>query len=146
MQRRILPSEVRGDDRDQTEHRTDQCWMFLHTRQISVFSPFSLNAKLVGRLYESLAPAEGEVRGCDSCAYLRLRVCACVFGFYMCMVTFHRSHSSSFLKKKKNLLWTKKTSPLVCSSRALCSEERSFCASPTISRHFTVAVAMQSPP
>lgn len=28
-----------------------------------VFSPFSLNAKLVGHLYECLAPTEGEVRG-----------------------------------------------------------------------------------
>lgn len=33
-----------------------------------VFSPFSLNAKLVGHLYECLAPSEGEVRG----------VCVCV--------------------------------------------------------------------
>lgn len=34
-----------------------------------VFSPFSLNAKLVGHLYECLAPSEGEVRG--------VRVCVC---------------------------------------------------------------------
>lgn len=33
-----------------------------------VFSPLSLNAKLVGNLYECLAPAEGEVRGCFPCA------------------------------------------------------------------------------
>lgn len=42
-----------------------------------VFSPLSLNAKLVGSLYECLAPAEGEVRGCISCAYLS--VCVCVW-------------------------------------------------------------------
>lgn len=32
-----------------------------------VFSPFSLNAKLVGHLYECLAPSEGEVRGVCVC-------------------------------------------------------------------------------
>lgn len=44
-----------------------------------VFSPLSLNAKLVGRLYESLAPAEREVRGClpcvvSTCAWLHLKL------------------------------------------------------------------------
>lgn len=44
----------------------------------NVFSPLSLNAKLVGRLYECLAPAQGEVRGCISCAYLSVRAHTCV--------------------------------------------------------------------
>lgn len=38
-----------------------------------VFSPFSLNAKLVGHLYECLAPTEGEVRGARVCAYACMR-------------------------------------------------------------------------
>lgn len=41
-----------------------------------VFSPLSLNAKLVGSLYECLAPAEGEVRGCITCfTWVCVRVC-----------------------------------------------------------------------
>lgn len=42
---------------------------FWYPRKKFVFSPFSLNAKLVGHLYECLAPSEGEVRG--------VRVCVC---------------------------------------------------------------------
>lgn len=49
----------------------------IHT-YICVFFLLSLNAKLVGRLYESLAPAEGEVRGCISCLPLCVALYSCM--------------------------------------------------------------------
>lgn len=54
---------------------TEQAWLNKFSIHTFVFSLLSLNAKLVGRLYESLAPAEGEVRGCISCAYLFVWLC-----------------------------------------------------------------------
>lgn len=77
--------QLRGDDRDEEAALIKLSWrrcsvldlwvrFDTQEKKIYVFSPLSLNAKLVGNLYESLAPAEGEVRGCISCAYLRVCV------------------------------------------------------------------------
>lgn len=48
---------------------TQEKYVHMEEHPSFVFSPLSLNAKLVGNLFESLAPAEGEVRGCFPCAY-----------------------------------------------------------------------------
>lgn len=93
---RNAEAQDRGDDRDKalitlSRHHFSVLDLLVSfdTREnkiyLCVFSPLSLNAKLVGRLYESLAPAEGEVRGCISCAslvWLCTRACFCFLFFY----------------------------------------------------------------
>lgn len=46
-----------------------------------VLSPLSLNAKMLGSLYK-LSPAEGEVRGCISCAYPKFACFFVLFCFF----------------------------------------------------------------
>lgn len=114
---------------------------FLYPRKKYVFSPLSLNAKLVGRLYECLAPAEGEVRGCISCAYLRVWFLL-VHGYFkkLSFQLLLKTDCSCFgpaLPSQNTVIG------FTCSSHALCSEEHHFVLHPPLSKTFTVAFANQ---
>lgn len=95
-----------------------------------VLSPLSLNAKMLGSLYK-LSPAEGEVRGCISCAYPKFACFFVLFCFLiLCMVTYRLVIFILPLLRPIALGPEPSSETFIngftCSSHALCSEDIFF--------------------
>lgn len=147
-----------GDDRDEEaaliKLSRHQCsvldmWVSFDTQEkIYVFSPLSLNAKLVGSLYECLAPAEGEVRGCISCAYLRVCVWfllmhgyiqSCHFNVFPLLLKTDCSCFGPVLPSQNIIIG------FTCSSHALCSEEPHFVLHPPFPKTSLLLLPISAP-